>query len=970
MVPVKAVKADLVTKLDHTIYVPIATKDTYGSVKIGDGLDITNGVVSFDESKITIKSISKNGTKITPDENKNVNIVLTKSDVGLDNVDNTSDLDKPVSTKTQSALNTKLDKQQDASQAGKFLQVQKDGTIGFAIGGGGGSVAVKSDDTTVTDNATILNFKEGITATLNAEDDSVTISAKELSDAINNIITNKTQISGDSEGKFIAGKVLSSKEGSVGIGGNIDVGYFGVVLGWYSSSKGNSDVVIGVNSKRTDNGYSSIAIGGGCKIAGYHNVALGSGAKIATSNGWDTVQIAEGTNNIAGSLQFRSYQLVDPNGKIPNERLNLKYAQIVNNDDDKMTLLQSTDGNSKLAISDDGLTLINNSPDASVYIAAEGATSGNVMIVGNSSVSLNAPQISLGGQNITINGSKPLTASGGTITGNLSIQGNLTVTGESIIEKQKELEVEDNFIYTNANKVPLTALLSGLGIYKNATDVYAIAYDPAEDTVKLGLGTKDNDGVFHFNTNEGKPVAIRADSSQLTNKHLIVWDDTTLSFVDSGKSVDSIPTSVVSSFNTRTGAVTLQSADVTTALGFTPADATKYVKLQNPKNTILFTDTKNEITVTDAFTLKFNDQFKFEMNGISGFLGGSIETTDYGKQSQLDVDMLAAQMIHIFADKHTNETTTSTLSLQDDKILIDIDNGTNATTLKLTPTAATINDKRILTVDDIGITSGKIPQIGPDGKLPISIVPSISGIVTSVNGKTDDVVLTAADLSALATTDVIDNLTTTDATKVLSANQGKVLDDKISETNQQLSLAKAAITGLQNSVADNTANITTAQSTADTALTTANGAVSKNTEQDASISALQTADGQNVKLTGDQYIGGVKDFTGTLKIAGKDAVSIEETGEGYIRYSDGTQICYGYYDNGNTTNDKSGVAINFTKPFISAPSLVMTSGKTDNTLQYRTTYCNFYSLSTTGALGGWYGNTANYLTWLAIGRWK
>lgn len=127
--------------------------------------------------------------------------------------------------------------------------------------------------------------------------------------------------------------------------------------------------------------------------------------------------------------------------------------------------------------------------------------------------------------------------SGGTISGNLAVQGNLTVTGETTTEKQKELEVEDNFIYTNANKVDLTALLSGIAIYKNGTDIYAIAYDPATDSVKLGLGTRDAQGVFHFNTGEGSPVAVRADSAELTNNHIIVWDATNHKFIDSGKTI-------------------------------------------------------------------------------------------------------------------------------------------------------------------------------------------------------------------------------------------------------------------------------------------------------------------------------------------------------------------------------------------------------------------------------------------------
>jgi hypothetical protein len=37
-------------------------------------------------------------------------VLLTKSDVGLGNVENTSDANKPISTATQAALNTKLDK--------------------------------------------------------------------------------------------------------------------------------------------------------------------------------------------------------------------------------------------------------------------------------------------------------------------------------------------------------------------------------------------------------------------------------------------------------------------------------------------------------------------------------------------------------------------------------------------------------------------------------------------------------------------------------------------------------------------------------------------------------------------------------------------------------------------------------------------------------------------------------------------
>lgn len=105
LVPVTAVQPDLVTQTDVVVYVPLASKTAHGIVKIGEGLDISsNGVLSFDRSEVTIKEIALNGQFIEPDENKRVNIVLEKKDVGLDNVDNTSDMDKPISNATQREL--------------------------------------------------------------------------------------------------------------------------------------------------------------------------------------------------------------------------------------------------------------------------------------------------------------------------------------------------------------------------------------------------------------------------------------------------------------------------------------------------------------------------------------------------------------------------------------------------------------------------------------------------------------------------------------------------------------------------------------------------------------------------------------------------------------------------------------------------------------------------------------------------
>jgi hypothetical protein len=95
--------------------------------KFGDGETEWNGLDYANEGSTggghTIKS---NGTPLTQraglnfsskftltddsgNDETDVTVNITKSDVGLDNVDNTSDTNKPISTATQTALNSKLD---------------------------------------------------------------------------------------------------------------------------------------------------------------------------------------------------------------------------------------------------------------------------------------------------------------------------------------------------------------------------------------------------------------------------------------------------------------------------------------------------------------------------------------------------------------------------------------------------------------------------------------------------------------------------------------------------------------------------------------------------------------------------------------------------------------------------------------------------------------------------------------------
>lgn len=116
LIPVTAVQPDLITQTDCVVYTPLASKKAHGIVKIGDGLDISNsGVLSLNTTYIDgiFSSLQKEikdevvavDDKITAHMNDfNNPHRVTKAQVGLSLVDNTSDLDKPISTAARKEL--------------------------------------------------------------------------------------------------------------------------------------------------------------------------------------------------------------------------------------------------------------------------------------------------------------------------------------------------------------------------------------------------------------------------------------------------------------------------------------------------------------------------------------------------------------------------------------------------------------------------------------------------------------------------------------------------------------------------------------------------------------------------------------------------------------------------------------------------------------------------------------------------
>ena len=122
---------------------------------------------------------------------------------------------------------------------------------------------------------------------------------------------------------------------------------------------------------------------------------------------------------------------------------------------------------------------------------------------------------------------------GSAFDGDLIVQGDLIVNGKTTTQNHETINVENNFIVVNSDGETIGTNLSGIAIRTNQNDAYGIAYDPSNDSVSLGHGAVNN-GEFSFKQGENNPILTRAESSQLQDKHLLIWDAASNKAIDGG----------------------------------------------------------------------------------------------------------------------------------------------------------------------------------------------------------------------------------------------------------------------------------------------------------------------------------------------------------------------------------------------------------------------------------------------------
>ena len=230
-----------------------------------------------------------------------------------------------------------------------------------------------------------------------------------------------------------------------------------------------------------------------------------------------------------------------------------------------------------------------------------------------------------------------LDKTGGVISGDLTVQGDMKVAGTTTTEHVEQLSVKHPVIIANGNKVDLQTLLAGLAINKNASATYGIMYDPVTNTVLFGEGTIDDTDHFTFNEGEGLPLAVRADSSTFTNAHLVKWNAAKNMFEDAGFALSSLKIKDITLNNASTGS--FASDDGITV---------------NSKGTVKYEDgTTSEVTSEIDLPI-FGDGQDISIDGDAVNENVHIKGVDYIELPALLPDVLTAEQLAQIINKKGN----------------------------------------------------------------------------------------------------------------------------------------------------------------------------------------------------------------------------------------------------------------------------------------------------------------------------
>lgn len=113
----------------------------------------------------------------------------------------------------------------------------------------------------------------------------------------------------------------------------------------------------------------------------------------------------------------------------------------------------------------------------------------------------------------------------------VNITGNLTVTGNTVVENKQDILVKDATIVVNADGTSVNVSKIGTVYRTNNEDAYGIVYNASEDSIQLGQGKYNNETGFAFNSGAAQSIATRQD---MPDNSIPKWDGEKYTLKDSG----------------------------------------------------------------------------------------------------------------------------------------------------------------------------------------------------------------------------------------------------------------------------------------------------------------------------------------------------------------------------------------------------------------------------------------------------
>ena len=274
----------------------------------GTGDTIRNSFIKSNDNFTSVNSdLALKATLASPTFTGTVNGV-TKSMVGLSNVDNTSDVNKPISTATQTALNLKAPLASPTFTG--TVTTNSDASVnGIKVGKGGGNVAQNTAIGTDALNSNIIgagNTAVGYNAlTLNTSNSNTAVGNNVLSSnttGTNNTANGNGALNSNTTGNY------NTANGSGSLQYNT-TGSYNTAIGLHSlrsNTTGGDSTALGTQALYSNTtGDSNVAVGENAlysNITGSRNTALGTGSLSANSAGFDNVAVGSNSlyNNTTG----------------------------------------------------------------------------------------------------------------------------------------------------------------------------------------------------------------------------------------------------------------------------------------------------------------------------------------------------------------------------------------------------------------------------------------------------------------------------------------------------------------------------------------------------------------------------------------------------------------------------------------------------------------------------------------------